>query len=262
MKKNRLVLVALLSSAALACNMSTPGASTAPGSSTIANTDWVLGTLADTPLTSGGQPVTLLFTAAHAAGFGGCNQYSTSYTSNGSSTLTFGPIASTRMACAGGGDAFETAYFAALARVRTYKIEDTTLTLSGEGGTALLTYGEAAPATVEGPWNITNVNNGTGGVEPVPTGMAASMAFLPDGTMEGFGGCNSFSGHYSVDGDSIEIGPLMSTMAACSDEINALESELLTALDNSTIWSVSGTTLDLRDADGAQQVEATSAIGH
>ena len=41
------------------------------------------------------------------------------------------------MACAGGGGAFETAYFARSARVRTYKIEGTTLTLSGEGSAAL-----------------------------------------------------------------------------------------------------------------------------
>ena len=54
------------------------------------------------------------------------------------------------MACAGGGDVFETAYFAALARVRTYKIEGTTLTLSGEGGAALLTYGAAAPGPSKG----------------------------------------------------------------------------------------------------------------
>jgi heat shock protein HslJ len=105
------------------------------------------------------------------------------------------------------------------------------------------------------------VNNGSGAVSSVPTGVTGAFSFLPDGLIEGFGGCNNFSGQYSVDGDAITIGPLMSTMAACSDEINAFEAQFLTALQNSTTWSVSGGTLDLRDADEALQVNATSAIG-
>ena len=261
MTKTATLALALLTIAALGCSQAAPGQSSRPAESTIANTDWVLGTLADTPLPSG-TPVTLLFGLLHATGFGGCNQYSADYSSDGVSTLTFGPIASTRMACAGGGGTFETAYFVALGRVRKYTIDGSTLTLSGENGAALLTYGAAAPASVEGPWNVTSVNNGSGAVSSVPTGISAAMSFLTDGTMEGFGGCNDFSGPYTVDGDSITIGPLMSTMKACSDEINAFEAQLLTALGNSTVWSVSAGTLELRDGEGALQVDATSAIGH
>ena len=75
----------------------------------------------------------------------------------------------------------------------------------------------AAPATVEGPWYVTSVNNGTAAVSSVPDGVSASMSFLRDGTMEGFGGCNNFHGQYTVDGDKIEIGPLASTMMACAE---------------------------------------------
>ncbi len=119
MIKNRAVLLALIALAAAACNMTPPGATSAPGSSTIANTDWVLSSIADTPMVSGTE-VTLLFTFAKAAGFGGCNQYSSTYASDGSSTLSFGPIAATRMACVGAPGTLETAYLAALGRVRGY----------------------------------------------------------------------------------------------------------------------------------------------
>jgi hypothetical protein len=34
------------------------------------------------------------------------------------------------------------------------------------------------------------------------------------------------------------------------------------ALQNATTWAVTTGTLDLRDSSGAQQVEATTAIGH
>jgi heat shock protein HslJ len=252
----------LLLLAVAACN-SAPAATAGPGgplTSTIANTDWVLSTLADTPLVSGNE-VTLLFTSTKAAGFGGCNQYNASYTSDGASTLTFGPIAATRMACAGGGGAFETAYFAALSRVRKYEIEASNLTLFGDGNAQLLTYAAAAPTSVEGPWIATLVNNGSGAVSSVPAGVAAAFSFLPDGQVEGYGGCNNFSGRYSVDGDAITIGPLAATMMACSDDVNEFESQLLTALQNATNWSVTSGTLDLRDGDDAQQVQAVSAIG-
>ena len=109
---------------------------------------------------------------------------------------------------------------------------------------------------------MTNVNNGKDGVEPVPDGIGASVAFSPDGSVEGFGGCNAFSGGYSVDGTAITIGPLMSTMMSCGDATDAFEAQYLTALQAATTWSITSGTLDLRDASGAQQVEATSAIGH
>jgi heat shock protein HslJ len=263
MTKLRIVTLPLLVLALAACNATTPAATAAPGGpldSTIANTDWVLGTLGDTPLNSG-TSVTLLFSFRTAAGFSGCNDYSTSYTSDGASTLTFGPIAATRMACAGGGGATETAYYTALGKVRTYAIDGSTLTLKGDGGSTLMTFAAAAPQSIEGPWIATQVNNGSGAVSSVPAGVTGAFSFLPDGLIEGYGGCNNFSGQYTVDGDTITIGPLMSTMAACSDEINAFEAQLLTALQNSTSWSVSGGTLDLRDGDDALQVQATSAIG-
>jgi len=51
-------------------------------------------------------------------------------------------------------------------------------------------------------------------------------------------------------------------MMSCGEATDTFEMQLLTALQAATVWSVSTGTLDLRDATGAQQVEATSAIGH
>jgi heat shock protein HslJ len=263
MTKLRFAAIPLAAVVLAACTAAGPAATSGPGgllNSTISNTDWVLSTLGDTPLVSGTE-VTLQFALLKAAGFGGCNQFNATYASDGASTLTFGPIAATRIFCAGGAGAFETAYFTALGLVRKFTIDGANLKLSGENGAELMTFAAAAPATVEGPWIPTAVNNGSGAVSSVPAGIAAAFSFLPDGTMEGFGGCNNFSGQYVVDGDSIEIGPIAATMMACSDAINAFESQFLTALQSSTTWSVSSGTLDLRDGDGAQQVQAASAIG-
>ena len=250
-------LLALAAMVAVACNTSA-----ANKSSALLDTEWVLGTVEGAPVVSGTN-ATLAFGLAQAAGFAGCNQFTTSYTTNGSGGLSFGPIASTRKLCDEATNTFEANYFAALAKVVKFAIANDQLTLYDRVNTAVLTFGQAAPATVEGPWNVTMVNNGSGAVASVPAGISASVAFLPNNIVEGFGGCNNFSGTFLVKGaDTISIGPLMGTKMACGDATDQFEAQLMTALQNSTKWSVSGGTLDLRDDSGAQQVEAQTAIGH
>ena len=258
----RLASIGLVALALGACSL-VPGASPSPQPSPplspLHNSSWVLAQIGDQPIDSGAG-ATLQLNLVQAGGFGGCNQFSTTYTTDGTATLSFGPIASTRMACEGSGSATETAYFAALGTVTRYVLQGDQLQLSGEGDAVTLTLGRAAPASVEGPWTVISVNNGQGAVTSV-AGVSASLSFLPDGQIEGFGGCNNFSGSYSLDGESIAIGPLMATQMACEEPAGSFESQLLLALDAAASWSVIGNVLELRDADGALQVSAQSAIG-
>jgi heat shock protein HslJ len=225
------------------------------------NTDWLLTAVGTSPVASGVN-ANLLLASKEASGFAGCNRFFGSYTSDGTSTLTFGPIGQTMKSCDDATNAFESSYLTALASVTTYKEGTGTLDLADKSGATVLSYAATAPATVEGPWNVTHYNNGKGAVENVSADFAPSMAFDPDGLVQGFDGCNNFSGGYGVNGSAITIGPLMGTMMACPDPINAQAFAFLTALQAATTWSVSAGTLDLRDSTGAQQVEATSAIGH
>ncbi len=242
------------------CSMLPGSGSPSPQMSALRNSAWVLSTIGDQPIDSGVR-ATLQFALVQASGNGGCNQFSTTYRTDGTTTLSFGPIASTRMACQDSGGAVETAYFAALERVTRFLLQDDLLTLTGEGDAPRITLARAAPATVEGPWTVLSANSGQGAVSSVPAGVTAAFSFQPDGLIEGNGGCNTFSGGYSVDGDSIAIGPLMSTRMACADPAGSFETQLLTALQAATTWAVSGDRLELRDADGALQVQAQSAIG-
>ncbi len=236
-----------------------PEASAAAGG--LANTDWLLASVGGAPVASGVN-ADLLFADAEAGGFAGCNRFFGSYTSDGASTLTFGPLATTMIACDDATNTFEQSYLAALATVASYAVgADGGLTLSDSTGKAVLTYGPQVPATLEGPWNVTMVNNGKQAVVTPPVGVSASISFHPDGTVSGFGGCNNFGGGYGVNGNNVTIGPLMATMMFC-DTSSEFEAQLLAALENATTWSVTSGTLDLRDDSGAQQVEATTAIGH
>jgi heat shock protein HslJ len=74
------------------------------------------------------NPLTLEFDSELASGHGGCNTFNGSYTLDGTS-ITFGPIASTQMAC----EALdlETMYMAGLGDVDTVSSDGDQLTLSG-----------------------------------------------------------------------------------------------------------------------------------
>lgn len=50
-------------------------------------------------------------------------------------------------------------------------------------------------------------------------------AVFEDGVISGSSGCNSYSGAYQVDGFKITIGPLATTLMACSDPAEVMEIE-------------------------------------
>lgn len=82
---------------------------------------------------AGGRAPTLTLAGTQASGFGGCNRYTGGVTVDGTS-MRFGAVASTRMACVGGGDAVEQAYYAMLAKVTTFARRDRELALNGPDG--------------------------------------------------------------------------------------------------------------------------------
>ncbi len=111
----------------------------APVAGSITGREWVLVALGEqaSPGGAGEKPATVQFDSAtsRAAGFAGCNRFSGSYTL-GRGSLSFGPVMSTRMACADG-DELERGFLAALPRVTVYTLADSTLTLGSADGPLL-----------------------------------------------------------------------------------------------------------------------------
>jgi putative lipoprotein len=68
-------------------------------------------------------------------------------------------------------------------------------------------------------------------------------------TVSGSGGCNGFSGSYTLNGDRVSFGRLLSTMMAC---VSGMETEraFLPALAKVRRWRISGQNLDLLDDRG------------
>lgn len=63
--------------------------------------------------------------------------------------------------------------------------------------------------------------------------------------------CNGYSGPYTLAGDSLTFGALVSTKRACAEpEMNRQETAFLEALAVTRAWSVAGDTLRLHDGTG------------
>lgn len=77
--------------------------------------------------------------------------------------------------------------------------------------------------------------------------------------MFGVSACNNYNTTYSVDGDSIELGLVVSTMMACPDETMALERAYLLALESVESYSITDSTLEFSDADGTVLLTFTAA---
>jgi heat shock protein HslJ len=101
------------------------GNGTAPlptGGAELANTKWKLsGAAYDTAVTDA-SGITLDFADADASGNAGVNSYNASYTSAADGSLTFGPIASTKMAGEQAAMDAEAKYLEALQSVTAYSV--------------------------------------------------------------------------------------------------------------------------------------------
>lgn len=207
-----------------------------------------------------GVAATASFEGGTVSGNGGCNRYNGSYTLDGDK-LTIGPVASTQMACEGPAGTLESLYFVALGQVASYAIDDVTLLLKNADGDAILTFEQAEETALTGTeWVATGVNNGNEAVVSVLAGTELTALFAEDGSVSGNGGCNQYNGPYTVDGESIDIGPLASTMKLCNEPagVDDQESQFFAALDAATTYAISGDVLELRDDSGALQVSFTA----
>ena len=91
------------------------------------------------------------------------------------------------------------------------------------------------------------------GAEPVTTGTGrreAQMTLTSEGrTVRGSGGCNGFSGPYTLDGRKLKFGNLISTKMACMDGME-VETGLFAALAATATYTITGEHLELFDAGG------------
>lgn len=202
--------------------------------------------------------ITAAFSAdGSLSGFAGCNTYNSDYTTDGA-ILTVGPIASTRIACDDAITLNENIFLDLLQNAGTWSLDGTVLTITAtDGGTLVFGDDTSEPAAFAGTdWLLTSISG-----QDVPAGVAADAIFAEDFTVSGNAGCNDYSGDYSVDGESIVIGPLAATRKACEPDVMDVENAFLNGLEQVSTMAISGRTLTLSSADGSVQLVLTAAGG-
>jgi heat shock protein HslJ len=223
-----------------ACGIGGPSDDNANGG--LAFTDWTVTSIAGTSTIAEAPPTMAFDPAGTVAGTDGCNQYTGTFHTDGGS-ITVGPLATTRMACEPARNAQATAFGAAFSGATSWRLlESGDLELTGHGD-ILASPGVAAPPSDAAPpaaglpgstWQLIDLD----GSAEFDASVAPSLIFADDGTLSGFAGCNTYNGSYTLDGSSIDIGPLATTKMACQPPGSDVESVYLPALDAVGRWEI------------------------
>ena len=210
---------------------------------------WVLSEDTDLGVPTTGVVVTADFADGRMSGNSGCNSYSASFKVSGDA-MTLGPAAGTKMACPPAESAVEQAYLERLSKVASYALSDSTLELKDADGTAILTFEAVDGGTaIVGKWEATGYYTGNA-IQSAVAGSTLTANFTAT-EVDGESGCNTFGGGYTTTGDTIKLGPLRSTLKACTDPaLQTQEQQYVAALEMSTTFVVSGDRLELFRADG------------
>lgn len=200
-------------------------------------TQWRLTDIGGAPALAD-TPVTLEFRfGQQVVGSGGCNRYRGSYTLLTGTGLNFAPLISTMMACAGEGvSEQETAFLSALQTTAYYEMQGEQLTLwtaADQSMTFTLTGRDPLVGT---QWQLNDA----------AANSTVTLSFDEDGKVSGSGGCNTFSGSYTIGQDSLSFGPLASTKKACADEtLMKQEQDFFAALEAASSYALVGDELSI-----------------
>jgi heat shock protein HslJ len=196
------------------------------------------------------------FEAGKVSGVASCNSFNGAANISGA-TLAITDVTSSPMPCPIPASQVEASYLVALQDAASFTATADALTIFDASGTTILTYAVVAAGIPTGvTWNLVAYNNGQQEIVRTTPGSNPTAVFGTDGTVSGNASCNTYNGPYTIDGDKITIGPLISTQMACaSEDQNRQEAAFLAALQNATTFGVQGKTLAMRNDVGVLQVD-------
>ena len=130
-------------------------------------------------------------------------------------------------------------------------------------GTPSATPGSTVPgngndALVGTSWALTGL--GIDAAIPVVAGSTVTLEFSANGQAGGNAGCNSYGGDYTVAGEMISFGELVSTLMACADTaVMDQEQEYLATLDSADHFAIDGNQLTIWDEEDGGTLTFTAA---
>lgn len=236
---------------------------TAPAPADLTGTSWVLESYAadaDSVPAVAGAEATLQF-ADDGVLFGstGCNRFTGSWTQDGDAVV-LETGATTLVGCVDPeAAAQEQALLTLLPQAATVEQADDSLALLDADGSTLLTYTAGLADLAGTSWTATGINNQTGAVESSELTPTATAVFDEDGTVSGLTGCREFTGSWQTEGDTISVTDVTTEGDECTGDAATLEERYLAALEAASTFAIEGSTLNLRDSEGATQVNYSLA---
>jgi len=252
----RIFFALLISALLVACAAMPP-----PDKSTALNgTEWVLTALPGRTLVAGSF-VTLSFEDGVASGTDGCNRYSGAYTTSDLQLQFDGSMATTMMACTDPLMEQASAFTAALAQVRSYRIAAGQLILLSADDALLANLKRQDQVLAGTAWQVTAINNGREAVVGVLAETILTIKFSADGKISGSAGCNNYVANYTLTAAALEIGPAAVTRKMCSNPWTVMEQEqqFLKALETVATAQQEAGRLQLRTVSGALAVSLVQA---
>lgn len=108
----------------------------------------------------------------------------------------------------------------------------------------LVSCATTTPAIEDTEWRLVEIEG-----QPVSSGRSPTLRLVSaDPRVQGNAGCNQFSGPYTLDGQNLRFGALISTMMGCP--LIELETRYLRALAGTRSWRVGEGNLELLDQSG------------
>jgi heat shock protein HslJ len=167
------------------------------------------------------------------------------------------------MACAAPLVTQADAFLAALAKVRSARVESDRLTLLDQHEAVLAVFGSQSQDVAGTTWTVTGYNNGKQAVVSILAGTMLRMAFGVNGSLSGSAGCNTFVASYTAMDEDLTIGPAAVSRKTCArpEQIMEQEAAFLVAMGQAARSRIEGERLELRSSAGALLVSATRSAG-
>lgn len=207
------------------------------------------------------QPVQLILNEEdqRVNGFSGCNNFMGSYELGEKGQIGFSQLASTKMACPET-DFNENEFLEILEKVERVALENEHLVLMDTEGKPLAVFKEteeketadtADNTVVEKYWKLTELDGETVKMAENQEREQYFMLKTEEDHIQGFGGCNNFSGTYALDAEKKEIhfNQMAGTLKACLDtEVD--EPGFMAIFGVVNQYKVEGDHLQLLDGEG------------
>jgi heat shock protein HslJ len=194
---------------------------------------------------------------AAVSGDTGCNGFSGPVDVGDDGSFEAGDFMMTLMGCPDDLGTQEGLILSHMSAADAWAVDGDTASLSADGA-VVLALRRLDTSLAGSRWLVTGINNQSGGVQSVLAGTEPTLGFQTDGLLFGTTGCNDLTGIYNFEDSSIKIGEVAVNKGFCQtpDGVMDQEQNMVAALENAATYTITGPSLNLRDADGSTTLNA------